>query len=157
MLKNTEKNTGEIHSSSKSKSLNALCRDLPFIRLKWVKSRFSKVFFTLVVNTHQRRDLKYFHKINEFQFQLFLVMEVFLWAWTICMLLGLICYYFKVFYIVQSDDEIIATIIQDINFHPAVRITIYENQNPWDAHNMCTRKTNAEFWRFVCLVICYYL
>ena len=72
---------------------------------------------------------KYFHKINEFQFQLFLVMEVFLWAWTICMLLGLICYYFKVFYIVKSDDEIIATIVQDINFHPAVRITIIDNQN----------------------------
>ena len=72
---------------------------------------------------------KYFHKINEFQFQLFLVMEVFLWAWTICMLLGLICYYCKIFYVVQSDDEIIATIVQDINFHPAVRITIIENQN----------------------------
>ena len=56
-------------------------------------------------------------------------MEVFLWAWTIGMLLGLICYYFKVFYIVQSDDEIIATIVQDINFHPAVRITIIENQD----------------------------
>ena len=73
--------------------------------------------------------MKYFHKIIEFQFQLFLVMEVFLWAWTIGMLLGLICYYCKIFYVVQSDDEIIATIVQDINFHPAVRITIIENQN----------------------------
>ena len=72
---------------------------------------------------------KYFHKINKFQFQLFLIMEVFLWAWTIGMLLGLICYYYKIFYVVQSDDEIIATIVQDINFHPAVRITIIENQN----------------------------
>ena len=73
--------------------------------------------------------MKYSHKIIEFQFQLFLVMEVFLWAWTIGMLLGLICYYYKIFYVVQSDDEIIATIVQDINFHPAVRITIIENQN----------------------------
>ena len=73
--------------------------------------------------------MKYSHKIIEFQFQLFLVMEVFLWAWTMGMLLGLICYYYKIFYVVQSDDEIIATIVQDINFHPAVRITIIENQN----------------------------
>ena len=60
-------------------------------------------------------------------------MEFFLWAWsalTIGMLLGVVCYYCKIFYdVVESDDEIIATIAQDINFHPAIRITINENQN----------------------------